>query len=708
MKNVTLIYPTRDQMAGTLWDFRHLLRLMKEKAGVIALSTFVCIALAVVYLMLAPRIYSSRAVIYVEQRDKTVVDIKAVDPEDLEAMEVMKTVEQSISTDEMMLRVIKANHLASVPEFGGGDPNNPPTDDQLIKALNGRVSIKVRRGTRLIDIIATSKDPRLAQAIAQSFVDEYLRLDMEQRAGTANMANGFLLREADHLKANLEVSAHALQTYREQHDALSLNETQNIVVDSLKDLNGRLGQARADRMKLEADYNQYKMIGDSNPRALLAIPTIAASQSVQNAERAVDDQRSEIAELSRRYRAEHPKYIQAESRLAQVEDDYNKTILTVANGMQTAYQAALDNEKKISDALAAQEQASSDLNKIAIPYETLQHNVDADRELYQSVITRLKETDVTKMIDDNPIRLIETPRVTSKPVSPKIPLVLAASILLGIGTGLSISLLMHSMDTSFRSVEEVEQTLHIPIIAAVPRLKKSKAAGLWPGMPMVSEPYSVTAEAFRSLRTVLDLKDETDKQILLITSAIPDEGKTFCSTNAAVALAQQGYRTLIIDTDLRNPSVDAALHIPPRTPGLTDYLSGATTFAQSTQVTDIPGLTAITAGSGANSPSELLSGDRLARLFSDPAIAAFDRIILDTPPINAVSDALNLVKYATSTCLVVRAGSTPAKAAIRAHAALIGARVLDAGIILNCVPTMEYYTYGSSNAYGKPPELAKA
>jgi succinoglycan biosynthesis transport protein ExoP len=694
-------------MAGTFMDFRHLLRLMREKAGILALSTIVCVALAVVYLMVAPRIYSSRAVIYVEQRDKNVIDIKAVDPEDLEAMEVMKTVEQSLGTDEMMLRVIKANHLANVPEFGGTDPSNPATDDMLIKALTNRVSIKVRRGTRLVDIVAKSKDPQLARAIAQSFVDEYLRLDMDQRTGSASEANGFLLREADQLKANLEVSEHALQTYREQHNALSLDDTQNIVVDSLKDLNTRLGQARGDRMKVEADFNQYKLIGNSDPKALLAIPTIATSSLVLQAQNDVDQARGELADLSRRYRSEHPKYIQAQSRLAQLQDDYNKTILSVAAGMQTAYQSALDNEKKLSDALTQQEQASSDLSKIAIPYNTLQHNVDADRDLYQSVITRLKETDVTKQIEENPIRLIETPRVTTKPVSPKIPLVLFASICLGIGSGIGITLLLHSMDTSFRSVEEVEQTLGLPVVAAVPRLKKTKAAGTWKGMPMVSEPYSVTAEAFRSLRTVLDLKDETDKQILLITSAIPDEGKTFCSTNAAAALAQQGYRTLIIDTDMRNPSVAAALHIASGVEGLTDYLSGSTTLAQSIQKTEIENLSVITAGTGARNPSELLSGDRLARLFADPAMAGYERIVLDTPPVNAVSDALNLVKYATSTCLVVRAGSTPAKASQRAHAALAGARVLDAGIVLNCVPTMEYYTYGTAAAYGRP-ELIKA
>ena len=277
MKNVTLIYPSNDQMAGTIWDFHHLFRLMKERARVIVLSTLVCVCIAAAYLYTAPRIYSSRAVIYVEQRDKKVVNIQAVQTEDLEALEVMKTVEQSLGTDEMMLAVIKANHLADLQEFGGGDAANPATDDQLIKSLTSHVKIKVRRGTRLIDIITMSRDPRLAQAIAQSFVDEYLRMDTDQRSGSSSMANNFLVGQVDSLKAGLEKSEHALQTYREQHNALSLEDTQNVVVDSLKAINTRLNDARGDRMKLEADLNQYKRIGTSDPKALLAIQSIAAS-----------------------------------------------------------------------------------------------------------------------------------------------------------------------------------------------------------------------------------------------------------------------------------------------------------------------------------------------------------------------------------------------------------------------------------------------
>jgi capsular exopolysaccharide synthesis family protein len=686
-------------MAGTIWDFSHLLSLMRQRSRIIILSVLSCAALASVYLLLAPRIYSSRAVIYVEQRDKKVVDIESVDQDDLEAMEIMKTVEQSLGTDEMMLRVIKANHLSNLKEFGGGDAKAPPSDDQLIKALTKRVSIKVRRGTRLIDITTKSQDPELARAIAQSFVDEYLRLDIEQRAGSSTMANSFLVKEADRLKVSLEQSEKTLQAYREQHDALSLEDSQNIVVDSLKDLNARLGEARARRINLEADLNQYRLIGENDPKALVAIPSIAASPLVLDAQRLVNEQSGGIADLSRRYRPAHPKYIQAEAKLAQLQNDLDKTILRVGGEMQTNYQSALDSEQKTEAALKKQEQASSDLNQIAIPYKVLEHNVEADRNLYQSILTRLKQTDITKLIDANPARLIETPRATTKPVSPKIPLVLAASIFMGLCIGVGICLLFHSMDTSVHSVEEAEKTFNLPVIAAVPHLKKSKAAGAWKGMPMISEPYSVTAEAFRSLRTVLELKEYSDRQVLLVTSAMPDEGKTFCSTNAAVAFAQQGYKTLVIDTDLRNPSIAKALRVPAGAAGLVDFLTGAVPLEKAIYRSEIPGLCVLASGSPASNPSELISGTEMENILSHAALAGYERIILDTPPVNPVSDALHLVKLATSTCLVVRAGRTPARAAQRAYAALVSARVLDAGVVLNCLPTTQYHTYGA--AYNK-------
>ena len=225
---------------------------------------------------------------------------------------------------------------------------------------------------------------------------------------------------------------------------------------------------------------------------------------------------------------------------------------------------------------------------------------------------------------------------------------------------------------------------------------------------MIGEPSSLTAEAFRSLRTVLGLHDASGRQLVLFTSAAPAEGKTFCSINCAVALAQQGYRTLLVDADLRRPSVATTFARDPKAPGFTNFLAAETSLAAAIQGTGVVNLSLLTAGTRVSNPAELLSNAKLAGLFLDPALAAFDRVVFDTAPVNPVSDALSLVKHVNLVCLVVHAGKTPAKAALRARGALTAAGAEEVGTVLNRLPRhggadcFYHYTaaYGSPGVYG--------
>jgi capsular exopolysaccharide synthesis family protein len=244
-----------------------------------------------------------------------------------------------------------------------------------------------------------------------------------------------------------------------------------------------------------------------------------------------------------------------------------------------------------------------------------------------------------------------------------------------------------------RSVDEAEDALELPVLASVPQCPGDRKKR---GLPLLTQPFSAAAEAFRSLRTVLELKEITHRQVLLFASSSSGEGKTFCSVNCAVALAQQGYRTLIVDADLRNPNVDKNLGLVAGQPGLTDCLSGAKAPAQVIMTTNLPSLYVLTAGSPVSNAAELMSGGKLADLLGDPTMASFERIVFDTAPVNAVSDALHLVKHATAICLVVQAGRTPVKAAQRAQAALRGAHAEDVGIVLNRVAASRYNPYGYS------------
>jgi capsular exopolysaccharide synthesis family protein len=251
------------------------------------------------------------------------------------------------------------------------------------------------------------------------------------------------------------------------------------------------------------------------------------------------------------------------------------------------------------------------------------------------------------------------------------------------------------MDGSVKTVDEAEETFAAPVISAVPQLTGRSNSKKKQALPMIYAPSTMTAEAFRSLRTVLELKEVVDRQALLFTSAMPDEGKTFCSVNCAVASAQYGYSTLIVDADLRRPSVGRILGCnAPETKGLSDCLSGKATLVEAIHDTDIERLYIMPAGTQITNPAELMSVDKLSALFRNPLFDKFDRIIFDTPPVNAVSDALHLVRLATAVCLVVRAGKTPIQASKRAYMALFSAKAQDIGIILNRLPQDNHYHYG--------------
>jgi capsular exopolysaccharide synthesis family protein len=691
MKTAQHKYTYQDAPPHSAWDVRHLLQILADRAWLPGLCLVTCIGLADAYLLVAPKTYASSAILYVEQRDEKVVAIQDVSQQDLESTDMMKTVEQSLTTDDILLRVIRDNHLADNPDFLTIKPQGY-TDDELLKALNKSLKVKVRRGTRLIDVTAESRSAQLSQQIVQSLINDYQEQNLNQRTSIATSANDFLLLQVDKLKANLEKSESQLETYREQNNAVSLEEKQNIVVDTLKDLNVKLGDARSMRMKLESDMAEFQR-ASSDPQKVRLISSVASDPAVLDAQNRVADQERVIAGLAQSYRPEHPKYIDAQAQLAQLESALNSTILKSGAQIGTAYESAQANEQKIVQALKDQEQQALQLDKIAIPYNVLARTVEVDRTLYQSMVTRLKETDITRSLDSMPVRVIASPRVPTEPVGPKVVIVLALSIVIGVFGGTGLCVFVSSLDTSMRSVDEAEEALELQVLASIPKCLGDRKER---SLPLLTQPYSAAAEAFRSLRTVLELKEITHRQVIVFTSSSSGEGKTFCSVNCAVALAQQGYKTLIVDADLRNPNVHKSLGLPPSQPGLANCLSGKMKAGEVIMKTSLEALSVLTAGTPASNPAELISGGHLTELLKDGAFANFERIIFDTAPVNAVSDALHLVKHATEICLVVRAGHTPVKAAQRAQAALSGAHPKEIGIVLNQVAASRYNPYGYS------------
>ncbi len=644
----------------------------------VALCALAAVALGVGYLVVTPPVYEAKTVMQAEQQEPAIVTIANALREDLTTVDVMKTIEQNLASTALLLRVAKAAKLDQDLRFTGErkslltmvtdllkkSESGTPTDQSLIRTMSDRTKIALRRGTRLIDVIVRAQDPALARELSQSIVTEYTRLNFEQKLEASKPTYEYLVNEAERLKKKLEESEQKLQAYREEQRAVSLEQTQNIVVETLKDLNKSLSEARGHRISIESDVASIESL-KTRPADLLALPGIAATVEVLALKQRIADQEAGLASLAERFDSKHPTYRQAQSEVEKLRLSLAKAAQDAAGLVRASFAAAKETEEKTLAALQEQEQRALNLNKIAIQYNVLTRDVESDRTLYEAVLKQIKETQVIQGAEKSAVRIVEPAILPDRVASPKKSIVLATSLLLGliVGTGAALGpvLLRAPLLTPGRA----EARLNLPALAVIPHSSTRQGPNK---LFLLDHPNTVAAEAMRTLRAALcgGRTAERRSRSFLFTSALAGEGTTFCAINFAAALALDGRRTLLVDANLRSPEIGRTLFGKQPTKGVTDILSGELGLSAVVQTSKLENLSILTAGTPTNKPSELLGSIAMSELLAS-ALAAFDCVVLDSPPVLEVSDALRLAAgWAGSVCMVVHASRTPESAALRA------------------------------------------
>ena len=674
--------------------------LLREKWWLLALCVLGMLALAGVYLFLQTPVYTAQTIVQVTEDAANVINIKDVNQDNFKSDIALKSVEGAMNSSSLLLRVAKINNLEQEESAFQPAPGDPPkTDEELAGIMQRRLDVKLKRGTRLIEIGFDSTDPKRAAKVARTLVEEYTKMYFEQNAKAAAMANDFLRKQAADLKERLAKSEQALQEYREKFGTVSLEDKQNVTADYLKQLNLKLEEARSNRIKIESDLPALRKSQTLPPEELLAMQSVSGLPDVQDALRLITAKESEFSQIKKRYLELHPKYIQTQSELSGLRQTLARAARKAASIALNSYQGARETEEKLKLALQEQQKNGVELTRIAIPYDELRRQTESDRLLYESVLARAKETKLSEGLEKSNIRIVQDPLVPRLPSKPKKARILAFAFAAGIMSALALIILQQAFDTSLRSLDQAESELDLPSLAAVPEVEANKRRKT-EGSPLmlIEEPSSRQAEAFRCLRTALSLLPEGAPKVTLFTSAIPGEGKSFCSANYATAVAQQQLRTLIIDADLRKPGLGLIFPTAYGVNGLSDVLSGKAVFDEACHSTKVDNLTFMPAGNRNASPLELLADERFANVLRE-AREKFDRIILDTAPINAVSDTLLIVKHADATAFVIRARKTPARTLRRALQLLEGADEIPAGFILNRLPSRlaDYYYYDAGN-----------
>jgi uncharacterized protein involved in exopolysaccharide biosynthesis/Mrp family chromosome partitioning ATPase len=759
-------------------DFRHIWHTVLEKLWILILCTVAGLFLALGYLARTPKLYQGHIVLEVDIQEPTLVrsddGASRMRSAFLASQDALRTIEQNLTNRTLLARVIRAEGLAedegrallgltkgAAPQAKkeSASPKETAltqTEQALGGALASMVKPIVRRGTRLIDLYVVNEDPSLAKRLAEAVGREYIRSSIERRANFAQDTLRYLLEEEERLKGNLQKSEAAVAEYKAKTpDALQLGGGVNsntgqtaarggLVEDKLQELNTKVAAARTERMRLEGELAQIEEAGE-NLEALLAVPSIAVSPAVVERRRDVSQVEAALATLSQRYKEKHPRMIAAKAALNEVRSALKQTVLQQPAVLRNAIEQARATENSMRVAMAEQEKAALALNKASIGYQELARQADTDRALYESVLRQIKETDLTKGTKANAVSVIEHSPLPSRPVSPNPIKAIALGLLGGIAAGLGAVFGMNALDRSVKTVDQAETTLGLPVLAAIPEISKTESAGhpqsngALPGTSsyrLVAEaPEGPAAEGFRNLRAGLSLLGpESERKVFLFTSALPNEGKSFTSANYSLSLAQQGHRVLLIDGDLRRPSLhkifrevgpggEAAAKAEREQFGIVDYLVGDVALSDAVRVVsardvDIIGtnspssggtvtatggqLSVLAGGRRAPNPAELLSGQSFAELVAE-AGKLFDRVVIDSAPVLAVSDTLLMTPYVQTVCMVVRARRTARNAVQRAILLLGGTGSRPAGVILNRLPRnrgTDYYYYYASHGYG--------
>jgi capsular exopolysaccharide synthesis family protein len=423
----------------------------------------------------------------------------------------------------------------------------------------------------------------------------------------------------------------------------------------------------------------------------------------------IDEKQSEISALAQRYKPKHPKYAAAMAQLESMKGRLPEAALTAASVMNAALQSAKETEERVANEAKGQEKDTYSLGKMQVEYDSIKRDIETDKTLFNSVLARLKETDITKSLDQSMIKVVEPAVASYVPVRPDKQKMLAQWSLGGLALGLMLTIGLHLMDSSFKTVDDAERALQLPVLSAVTVRKTTAKKNPIPDLETIHQKHSPVSESFRTLRSALILLGNADRRhIIMFTSAVPAEGKTFCAANFAVTMANQGLKTVLIDCDLRKPSIaeifiDKAHHL-----GVADQLAGQCELDEVVRSTPVPNLDVIPAGSPSPNPSELLSGQSFVKLLTELR-NRYEKIVIDSAPVLAVSDPLVIAPHVDTICLVVRSHKTSRHSAIRACAAIAKTGRMPSGIVLNRLPISAagyYYYYGSrygqKKVYGAP------
>lgn len=708
------------QLWQTIW---------RRKWSILALVMVVMMVAVLVVLSLTP-IFRAGSTLLIEQKAAKVLSIEQVYGLEGNSSEYLQTQFELLKSRALAERVVRELNLTTHPEFDprqqpeplidirgllanfslnkalpvtlpedleeGVDPAEAQIFSEVTEAFMKRISIVPQGKSQLVRVEVEMADARMAAKAANALANGFIETQLEANMGMTMTATNWMNSRLSELRGTLKVAEDKLQAYREQENLIDLDGVSTISAGELKATSERMVDARRQRAEAESLYRQVQ--GSRDWEKLASLPAVLGDPLIQQFRANQAKAQAKVDELSKRYGARHPAMEAAQTELAAASASLRGQVEQVVAGIERNYQLATANESSLRASVDSNKAQIQDISRKEFKLRELQREVETNRALYDTFLSRLKETSATSDMESASARVVDRAVVPDEPVKPKKGLIVAIAGLLALFIGIGLTLLLEALNNTFKSTEQVETKLNLPVMGILPLIKdkeRSEVAHLFGG-----NQNRAFSESIRTIRTSVVLAGMSDqRKILVVTSSVPSEGKSTVSANLAIAMGQM-ERVLLIDADMRRPTLAKNFNFPVGTPGLANLIAGTAQLEDCIKHEN--GIDMLSAGTVPPNPLELLSSERFARLLSELR-ERYDRLVIDSAPTQAVSDAMILGQHASALLYVIKAESTAIPLAQKGVGQLLQNNAPVTGVVLNQVDIQkaqkEGYSYGGYYDY---------
>ncbi len=677
-------------------------------------------------------VYVASARIEIDRENSNILPFQGMDSYDymMDLENYIETQSKILTSETLALQTIRSSGLGARPEFAS--PNGPSEalaigslENQKrppeLGAFLGSLGIKRVPNSRLMDVSFESTDPQFAARIVNEHIKNFQDQNIRSRYDETTRATTWLRNELDELKITVQESEDKRIAYERKNQIWTLDDKSNITTQRLADLNKELTDAQSDRMRKESLF-QFAKAGD-----ISNVPQLRDNVILQGLTTKRQTAASDYSDALSQYGPNFPKVQRLQAQLKELDQLIQTENVNTLNRLESDYREATQREALLTQALDQQKVAANEMAEKMVEYNILKREAEATKSLYDGLMTKLKEVGISAALQSSNIRVVDPAMIPAYPSRPAKARNIALAFLVGLVGGIGLALMREYLDNTVKTPDDIETLARLPSLAVVPQFAGSNGNGtrkrLLQGMAanghekrieLVAQhlPKSQMSEAFRALRTSLLLSQPgRPPQVILVTSALPREGKTTAAANLAVTLAQLGDRTVLIDADLRKPGVGRLLNLGSgKYAGFSSYLAGVSSLDLVTVPhPSIPNLSAIPTGPLPPNPADLLSSHKLSEAIAELR-TKFKFIVIDSPPIMAATDAVILSVQTDGVLLVVRSGETPKEAFTRTRDLLLSVKCHILGVVLNAVDSgapdyyysYRYYPY----SYGYGPQEA--